>query len=294
MHTSSPLPAPPPASSPVDAPSTWAPRASRDALTIACILSDETYGPELSAPDLHAAASAALAALVLDDLARAAGHTAADIADLHLALAALLDEAALRRGGLIAAAWSERGLLQQRHVAEAMTSAGDRFFERLAELLAAPPPSPARRGVLRVFALALACGLRGRHDDLADAPPLLALRARLHAVLAPARPIAAAPSREPPLTAAPPVALTSSSGTSSPLTTPPIPLLALPAPSSRASPLPLLLALLALAYLTAALLTRHAADEVALARLAVSLAPSPPPPAEPLDPPAPPAALPSR
>ena len=218
----------------------WALRTSRDPLTLAARIAAR---PGEASDDTRRAAERALEALVLDDEGRDDGYTPTDVADLRLALAALLDEAARRHGGPAAASWSARGLLQQRFVGETMTTAGDRFFELLDARLAAPDPSPRRLGVLRVFALALACGLRGRHAP--DAPELAERRHRL------ARALEAGPLADGP----PPLRL---------------PLLAPPPPPSS---VPRRIALAACLFAAAALATHRLLDAAALDRLADAITP---------------------
>ncbi|MEZ4385218.1 MAG: DotU family type IV/VI secretion system protein [Nannocystaceae bacterium] len=101
-------------------------------------------------------------------------------ADARLALAALLDELAVRDRGALAESWRRRSLLAQRHVHATLTTAGDGFFDRLSELLAAPRTA-SNLAALRIFGLCLELGFRGRYAarDGDENDELAALRARV-------------------------------------------------------------------------------------------------------------------
>jgi type IV/VI secretion system ImpK/VasF family protein len=170
----------------------WPLRRSREPLALAARIADPAdYTP----PDQRRReAERLLAAIVLDDEGRRAGYTPADVADLRLALAALLDELALRSPGPLADAWRAAPLLQQRFVGEAITTAGDRFFERLDQRLLAPPapllvdpstPAADPSRILRIYALVLLSGLRGRFDATVDRGEREAVLSRVHAALGP-------------------------------------------------------------------------------------------------------------
>lgn len=128
---------------------------------------------------LRGEAEAIFDGLRLDGAGREAGYGTEEVAQVRLALAALIDEAALRRPGPVRDLWERRPLLQQRYIHENLTTAGDRFFETLERLLAARAPSDAALGVLRVYCLCLAFGFRGRYAAGDDAAALGEIRRRL-------------------------------------------------------------------------------------------------------------------
>ncbi|MCA9661524.1 MAG: DotU family type IV/VI secretion system protein [Myxococcales bacterium] len=126
----------------------------------------------------------------------AAPEEALDTADARLALAALLDELAVREQGALAASWRRRSLLAQRYVHANLTTAGDGFFDRLDELLAAPRTA-TNLSVLRIFGLCLELGFRGRYGahERASAGDLDEVRAQVRRRLGT---LAARPPRRPP------------------------------------------------------------------------------------------------
>src|SRR6476619_6489474 len=83
------------------------------------------------------------------------GVPQADVDDIRSALAGLVDELVLSKGGPLREFWLTR-LLQFRYFGENI--AGDAFFERLTALRR----DPTRTDVLRVYYLCLMFGFRGR------------------------------------------------------------------------------------------------------------------------------------
>ncbi len=154
----------------------WLLQAATPALEIAGRLLDR---PGTLVPgEIRSDAEAALAKLQLDDDARAAGLHATSIADVRLALAALLDELALREHGPLANHWRQGTLLQQRFVHPNLTTAGDRFFDRLSELVAEPRLA-ATLSVLRIYGICLELGFKGRFAADNDDETLAALQTKL-------------------------------------------------------------------------------------------------------------------
>lgn len=92
--------------------------------------------------------------------ARARGYLAEEIDALAYPVVALLDEVALRKGGMLAETWAA-DLLQVAHFHENV--AGDRFFERLESLRAGPRGGRAREA-LEVHFACLALGFQGRYQ----------------------------------------------------------------------------------------------------------------------------------
>jgi type VI secretion system protein ImpK len=84
------------------------------------------------------------------------GMSQPDVDDATYAVAALVDEVVLSRGGSLREQWLGR-LAQLRYFGE--NTAGEGFFQRLTELCRAP----ARTVVLEVFFLCLLFGFRGRY-----------------------------------------------------------------------------------------------------------------------------------
>ena len=154
----------------------WLLQAATPALEIAGKLLDPAQA--LAPDEIRSAAETALARLSLDDEARAEGLHATSIADARLALAALLDELALREHGPLASHWRQGSLLQQRFVHPNLTTAGDRFFDRLSELVAAPRLA-ATLSVLRIYAICLELGFEGRFAAHNDNETLAALQAEV-------------------------------------------------------------------------------------------------------------------
>jgi type VI secretion system protein ImpK len=95
------------------------------------------------------------------------GFSQRDVDDIRYALAALADEVVLRRGGALRDFWLPR-MLQLRFFNENV--AGDKFFDRLEELLG----DTARIDALKVYFLCLMFGFRGKYHvrggelDLSD------------------------------------------------------------------------------------------------------------------------------
>jgi type VI secretion system protein ImpK len=171
----------------------WLLRAATPALEIAGEL---LRGVEPRAAEgLRARAEAALAGLSPRSAVDRPEEASA-AADARLALAALLDELAVRDQGALAASWRRRSLLAQRYVHANLTTAGDGFFDRLDELLAAPRTA-TNLGVLRIFALCLELGFRGRYGacERANAGDLEEVRAQVRRRLGT---LAARPPRRPP------------------------------------------------------------------------------------------------
>ena len=141
-----------------------------------------------------------LAALDLDDEARALGLTRDHITAIRFAIVALLDECAAHQPG--SERWREHlfagaGLPRSANV-------GHEFFVALEQRLALPAPAPADLAVLQVHAVCLFLGLRGRygaHIEAAESELQHQLR-RLHLKL---RPLLA--SRLPPTSPTPALAL---------------------------------------------------------------------------------------
>jgi len=157
---------------------------------------------ELAPAQVREAAESALSKLSLAPQLRSSGGlSATSTADALLALAALLDELALRDEGALAEHWRRSALLQQRFLHPDLTTAGDRFFERLGELLKAPR-SAATLSVLRIYAICLELGFQGRFAAHDEGHALVEARERLGLRLgALAEPLAEAPARvldEPP------------------------------------------------------------------------------------------------
>ncbi len=98
--------------------------------------------------------------------------------DALLALSALFDELALRDEGALAERWRRGALLQQRFIHPDLTTAGDRFFERLEELLRSPRDA-ATLSTLRIYAICLELGFQGRFAAHEEDRTLADLRARL-------------------------------------------------------------------------------------------------------------------
>jgi len=177
-------------------------RAATPALELAGFLLDRDRDRDhdgLAPAQIREAAEAALSKLSLAPQVQAPGGLSATSAsDALLALAALLDELALRDEGALAERWRRGALLQQRFLHPDLTTAGDRFFERLGELLVAPR-SAATLSVLRIYAICLELGFQGRfaaHDEghaLSEARDRLGLR--LGAL---AEPLAEPPPHVPP------------------------------------------------------------------------------------------------
>ena len=155
----------------------WLLQAATPALEIAGRLLDR---PGALAPpgEIRGDAEAALAKVQLDDAARAEGLSATSIADVRLALSALLDELALREHGPLASHWRQGTLLQQRFVHANLTTAGDQFFDRLRELVASPRLT-ATLSVLRIYAICLELGFKGRFAADNDDESLATLRTKL-------------------------------------------------------------------------------------------------------------------
>ncbi len=143
-----------------------------------------------------------LAAVRLDDEARALGLRGEHIAAVHFALAALLDESAAQTPG--SEPWREH--LFTRAGLPRSASVGDEFFVDLERRLALPTPTPADLAVLQIHALCLLLGLRGRYGARIDADAtdlhrhLHRLQLKLRPILAP-RPPPASPSSPPRLPA---------------------------------------------------------------------------------------------
>lgn len=155
---------------------------------------------------LRGDAEAILDGLRLDNAGREAGYRAEEVAQVRLAIVALLDEAALRRPGPVRELWERRPLLQQRYIHETLTTAGDRFFEVLEKLLDARGGDEAILGVLRVYCLCLAFGFRGRYAAGGDAAALTKIRRRLERRLGAMVDEPLAPPRLPPIAVARPAA----------------------------------------------------------------------------------------
>lgn len=155
----------------------WALQAALPAFELAGAL--ERGDAAIDPHRLRGDAEAIFDGLRLDAAGREAGLGTEEVAHIRLALAALLDEAALRRPGAVREHWERRPLLQQRYIHENLTTAGDRFFETLERLLAARAPSDAALGVLRVYCLCLAFGFRGRYAAGGDAAALAEIQRRL-------------------------------------------------------------------------------------------------------------------
>ena len=148
-------------------------KAATPALEVAGRLLD----PDEARPDgLYGAAVAALSGVTWSGEAEAEGLGETAFADARLALAALLDELALRDQGALAERWRQEALLQQRFVHPNLTTAGDRFFDRLGELITAPR-SAANLSVLRLYAICLELGFKGRFAARDESPALIKLRA---------------------------------------------------------------------------------------------------------------------
>ncbi|MCB9702229.1 MAG: DotU family type IV/VI secretion system protein [Myxococcales bacterium] len=156
----------------------WLLRQTLPALEVASDLAEARLDPD-EAPRLRARAEDALGRLRLDDAGVAAGYHEVDLDDLRLALAALLDELALRLPRPADERWRRGGLLQQRVVRATLTTGGDAFFEALEARLGAPR-TRANLGVLRIFALCLELGFAGTHaaHDEPDALDRRRLRVR--------------------------------------------------------------------------------------------------------------------
>ncbi len=164
--------------------------ATTPALELAALLLDPELPSQPMEPakirELAEAALTQLAQAPIDDRRRPGASTSRH--DALLALAALLDELALRDEGALAERWRRGALLQQRFLHPDLTTAGDRFFERLAELLLAPRDA-ATLSTLRIYAICLELGFQGRfaaHDeDGALAHHRARLRLRLGALAEP-------------------------------------------------------------------------------------------------------------
>lgn len=155
-------------------------RAATPALELAGILlaDDRDHGP-LTPSQIREMAEAALSELSLSPKLQTSGDlSAVSASDALLALAALLDELALRDEGALAERWRRGALLQQRFLHPDLTTAGDRFFERLEELLIAPR-SAATLSVLRIYAVCLELGFQGRYAAQDESQPLVEARDRL-------------------------------------------------------------------------------------------------------------------
>jgi len=169
-------------------------KAATPALEVAAMLVDPGASghPDLRDLDLRDLACTALGSVARPTDADADIHadihadgsvaSEASFADVRLALAALLDELALRHHGALADRWRQGALLQQRFVHPTLTTAGNRFFERLEELLCAPR-SAAILQVLRIYAICLQLGFKGCFSAQDEAARLLDLRARVQARL---------------------------------------------------------------------------------------------------------------
>ncbi|MEZ4452874.1 MAG: DotU family type IV/VI secretion system protein [Nannocystaceae bacterium] len=155
---------------------------------------------------LRGDAEAILDGLRLDSAGREAGYRAEEVAQVRLAIVALLDEAALRRPGPVRELWERRPLLQQRYIHEHLTTAGDRFFEVLEGLLEARGGGDAALGVLRVYCLCLAFGFRGRYAAGGDAAALTMIRRRLERRLGAMVDEPLAPPKTPPVAVVRPAA----------------------------------------------------------------------------------------
>lgn len=84
------------------------------------------------------------------------GFSQRDLDDIRYALAALADEVVLRRGGALRDFWLPR-MMQLRFFNENV--AGERFFDRLEELIG----DPTRIDALKVYFLCLMFGFRGKY-----------------------------------------------------------------------------------------------------------------------------------
>lgn len=155
-------------------------RAATPALELAGVLLDEDRDHrQLTPSQIREAAEAALSELSLSPKAKTSRElSAASASDALLALAALLDELALRDEGALAERWRRGALLQQRFLHPDLTTAGDRFFDRLEELLVAPR-SAATLSVLRIYAICLELGFQGRYAAQDEGQPLIEARRRL-------------------------------------------------------------------------------------------------------------------
>ena len=171
--------------------------AATPALELAALLVDPEPLSQAREPanirELAEAALTKLAQASIDD--RREPDANASRHDALLALAALLDELALRDEGALAERWRHGALLQQRFLHPDLTTAGDRFFERLGELLLAPRDA-ATLSTLRIYAICLELGFQGRFAAHDEDRALAELRARLRLRLgALAEPQSATPRR---------------------------------------------------------------------------------------------------
>jgi type IV/VI secretion system ImpK/VasF family protein len=155
-------------------------RAATPALELAgVLLDDDRDHGQLTPSEIREAAEAALSELSLSPKVQTSRElSAASASDALLAVAALLDELALRDEGALAERWRRVALLQQRFLHPDLTTAGDRFFDRLEELLVAPR-SAATLSVLRIYAICLELGFQGRYAAQDEGQPLIEARRRL-------------------------------------------------------------------------------------------------------------------
>lgn len=137
-----------------------------------------------TADPILASVLAVLAAIQLDDQARALGLHSEHITAVHFALAALLDESAAQTPD--SEPWREH--LFARAGLPRSASVGDEFFVDLGRRLALPAPTPADLAVLQIHALCLLLGLRGRYGARIDAAET-DLQQHLHRLQLKLRPI---------------------------------------------------------------------------------------------------------
>lgn len=149
------------------------------------------------ADPILASVLASLAAVRLDDEARALGLRSEHLAAVHFALAALLDESAAQTPG--SEPWRQH--LFTRAGLPRSASVGDEFFVDLERRLALPAPTPADLAVLQIHALCLLLGLRGRYGARIDAAES-ELAQHLHRLQLKLRPVLAL--RPPPSSPPPP------------------------------------------------------------------------------------------
>ncbi len=146
----------------------WADDRSRACIDHALILqrTDRQSFTTAHAQDpLLTSALAALAAVQLDDAARALGFRSEHITEIRSALAALLDEAAGNQPG--GDGW--RTQLFARAGLAASANVGHEFFVTLEHRLSSPQPTPAELAVLQVYTACLLLGFRGRYGAHVDA-----------------------------------------------------------------------------------------------------------------------------
>lgn len=180
----------------------WLREAEAEALSLLQLLQRAVASGGFDPLALRRALEAAIVKIKLDDRARALGFTAEHLRRVRLALFAAADEFTQRPGSRCDySAHPPPGdppLLQQKYLNNT-TSAGHHFFEHLAAAVDERRPGDAETAVLEVFERCLASGFRGKYEAH-DISGLEAVRARVRDKL---RRSLAAPELPPALPPAP-------------------------------------------------------------------------------------------